>query len=61
MLVVRPNARKMRAFLQSPSERPAGWRGKSGIAWRQPWSRVLLAVGIVGAAAIAAIALAPQW
>jgi hypothetical protein len=51
----------MRAFLQSPSERPARWRGKTGVAWRLPWSRVLLAVGIIGATAIAAIALTPQW
>ena len=61
MLVVRPNARKMRAFLQSPSERPAGWHGRTGLAWRPAWNQLLLAVGIVGVAAIAAIALAPQW
>ncbi len=58
MLVVRPNPRRMRAFLNSPAEGSRPLRGRAGFGQRMRWQGVLLAVGAVGALAGAVIALA---
>ena len=61
MLLVRPNTRKMRAFINSPSERPAGWRDKTGFGLRAQWNKVIVAIAIAGGAVIATMVLAPHW
>lgn len=58
MLFVRPNPRRMRAFLNSPAEGSRRLPGSAGIAPRVRWERVLLAVGAIGAVASVVIALA---
>jgi hypothetical protein len=58
MLVVRPNPRKMRAFLDSPAEGSTRWPARHGIAQRLRWERVFLAIGAIGVVAVVVIALA---
>ena len=63
MLVVKPNLRRMRAFVESPAERGnIPMRPRAATRWprdtRRPWGRLLFAAGAVGAVAIVVIALA---
>jgi hypothetical protein len=58
MLVVKPNLRRMRAFLDSPAER-GGMPSRHRVAYRWRWEpRLLLAAGAIGAVAGALIVLA---
>lgn len=54
MLIVRPNPRRMRAFLDSPAEGSRPLRPGFGMGWE----RMLLAIGAVGAVAAVVITLA---
>jgi hypothetical protein len=54
-LVVRPNTRRMRAFIDSPAERPGALRGSRARQLR--WERLLLAAGVVGVIAVVILAL----
>lgn len=58
MLVVKPNPRRMRAFLNSPAEGSLPLPGRAGILQRVRWQRALLAVGAIAAAAGVVLALA---
>jgi hypothetical protein len=58
MLVVKPNLRRMRAFVDSPAERggvPERGRVRQRLSWEP---RLLLAAGAIGAVAVVAIILA---
>ena len=57
-LIVKPNPRRMRAFRDSPAERPGGLPKTGGIWGRLRWERVFLAASAIGAIAIAAVVLA---
>jgi ABC-type Fe3+-siderophore transport system permease subunit len=52
-LVVRPNPRRMRAFIESPAERPDTLPRRRGIVWRVRWERLFLAAGAIAAIAVA--------
>ncbi|HWB51747.1 MAG TPA: hypothetical protein VG651_21750 [Stellaceae bacterium] len=57
MVVIRPNPRRMRAFLDSPAERPGRLTARPGRFPRAAWERVLFAVGAGAAVAVAAVAV----
>jgi hypothetical protein len=57
-LIVKPNTRRMRAFINSPAERPDTTPSRGGIMGRLRWERIFLAATAIGAIAIAVAVLA---
>ena len=53
-LIVQPNPRRMRAFVNSPSERPAALPGSRAGQLRS--ERILMAAGAIAALAVVIIA-----
>lgn len=57
-MIIRPNPRRMRAFLDSPSERNVPGRG---IPWQVRWDRVAVAACVAGALVVGLIALMAHY
>jgi hypothetical protein len=59
VLVIKPNLRRMRAFLDSPSER--NLPGRRGITWQGRWDRAVVAACVAGALLLGLITLAAYY
>ena len=58
-MIIRPNPRRMRAFLNSPSERAVP--GRRGTMWQVRWERVVVAACVAGVVVVGLIALAAYY
>lgn len=58
-MIIRPNPRRMRAFLASPSETAVP--GRRGMMWRVRWDRVVAAACVAGVLVVGLIALTAYY